>query len=158
MTAKAYCVDCPDRETCHIGAACDFVRGVNAIAIQYGNLLKGKNIMTKNTTPADVAAKAAEEKLVSAVPAQGEKSEKDADVKSNPVEGQEAMDEVAEETKKTLKDRVSALLSKVKENKKFLAGVVAGSVGTALVMGKLAKDKVEEVVETEDDTTDESAA
>lgn len=109
--------------------------------------------MSKNVTPADVAAKAAEEKLVT-VPAQaeGEKSEETPDLT------------VLEGGKKSLKERLASVGEKLKANKNALValGAVAAVATVAVVkyVKQRAEETVLELVEDEDvaDGTDESAA
>jgi len=123
-------------------------------------------------TPADVAAKAEEEKLTTEVPSQKtakDHPQGDSSEKTTGEKAKEVVEETAEAAKKTVKDRVTGLLAAAKDNKKFFYGVVTGALSTAVVLAIAAKDKVEEVVaeleiadesdgEVEDDTTDETSA
>lgn len=145
-----YCVDCPDLEACHQGMSCDLSRRFAFAANLYQQKMKGNTTMSsnqKNVTPADVAAKAAEEKLVTVVPAQAEKAEK---ATEEPVAETEApeLKIVKGETvdKKTLKERVGELAKKAKGNKNVL--IAAGTVATVSVLAfmKYAKKKAEEAL------------
>jgi hypothetical protein len=108
----------------------------------------------KTVTPADVAAKAAEEKLV--VPAQGDQSAVEITAEGvTAVDEQANTDKDAPETltlleggKKSLKERATKLVAKAKERKKALIGTVA-VVGVAAYAGVkiLAKKAAEEAQE-----------
>lgn len=108
-----------------------------------------------NVTPADVAAKAAEEKLV--VPAQAE-GEQDGpqvtDEKSDQTEAPELT--VVVGGKKSLKERLAEVTQKAKDNRKILVGVGATVGAATLLFVKYAKRKAEEaLVEIVDEATDE---
>jgi len=96
-----------------------------------------------NVTPADVAAQAAEEKLV--VPAQGEKVAEETVVEEKvEVTTEEPELTVIEGGKKSLKDRVTALAKKVEKNKKaFIAVGIAAAAATVAVAKVVAKRSVE---------------
>lgn len=126
------------------------------------------NAKNSNVTPADVAAKAAEEKLVTTVPAQAE-GEQDGpqvtDKKSDQTEAPELT--VVEGGKKSLKERLAEVAKTAKDNRKVLVGVGATIGAATLLFVKYAKRKAEEALveaaesdEVADDqpTTDESAA
>jgi hypothetical protein len=107
---------------------------------------------SKNVTAADVAAQAAEDKLV--VPAQGEKAV---------IEGEKTVDPntektVVEDEKKSLKDRLAGVTEQLKKNKKVLIAVGAAAGVAALTFAKYAKNKAElaliEVVDGETETVD----
>lgn len=88
-----------------------------------------------NVTPADVAAKAAEEKLVEpTVPAQaeGEKTKVDADTTETPKLT------VLEGSKKSLKERLAAVTEKVKENKKAFVAIGIASAAATVAIAKIA--------------------
>ncbi|QEQ93911.1 hypothetical protein SEA_KARDASHIAN_46 [Streptomyces phage Kardashian] len=109
---------------------------------------------TTTATVADVVDEAKKEKLVTEVPAQGNSDEKATGEKAK-----EVVEETAESAKKTVKDRMSALVAAAKKNRQFFLGVVTGAVSTAVVMVVAAKEKVEEIVEVtvvEEPATDES--
>lgn len=123
-------------------------------------------------SPVDaVVEEAKEEKLVTEVPAQGGKNEKKAETKTEQVDADntDGTPETADKVKKTVKNRLTSLVEKAKDNKKFFYGVVTGAISTAVVMAITAAEKVEEVVELTiadepdpevegDDVTDEPTA
>lgn len=114
-----------------------------------------------NVTPQDVAAKAAEEKLV--VPAQAEEP-KTGDAQADPKSDGTPELEVIEGGKKSLKERLAELKAKKLHTNKKIVLSVAATIGVAtLAFIKYAKRKAEEsLVEDEsgDDQlkTDDSAA
>lgn len=149
MKTTPFCGDCPDREACHQGASCEYVRGVEAFFRKYDENLKGKTKMTaakKTTVTAnDVVDQAVEEKLV-VVPAQseGEKSVSEIDQEDN------TSDDVEDgKDKVSLRNRLAGLLSKVRENKKVLgaAAVVAGV--SVYALAKAAAKKAAQEIEDE---------
>jgi hypothetical protein len=153
---KLYCPDCPDPEACHQGASCEFVRGVVAYFANLDALATGKGItIMSNTqkltvTPADVAEKAKEDKLVTEVPAQTTKSPKESKTGDKELQDVEATDNDVEDTtypKPTVKDRLSTLVQKAKDNRQFFVGVVSGVIGTFAVATLMSKDEKTEVVE-----------
>jgi hypothetical protein len=167
---NGYCVDCPDREACHQGMSCDLSRRFAAAASLFQQKMKGNtNTMSntaKKTTPADVVAQAAEEKLV--VPAQGESKETVEEPKLKVIDqdGEQVKGDTEDEkTKKSLKERAEALSAKLKEHKKaiIVLGVSAG-VATVAVVKYVKKQAGENLVEELDqvvpeaEVTDEPAA
>lgn len=157
MVTKPYCGDCPDREACHQGAYCDYVHRVALVFTTNRPITKPREItMTNNSkiTPADVAAKAVEENLVTTVPSQNDGEKKVATEETPELT-------VVEGEKKTFKERVAELREKLKENKKAViaVGAAAGIAGIAFV--KYAKKRAEEQLEmvvSEEDADDETAA
>lgn len=103
--------------------------------------MKGNKIMStssKNMTPADVAAQAAEEKLVttSEVPSQnGENVKVVTEEQVTVKEGEKLV------VKKTLKLRLTEAVEKVKENKQFLAGFALGAGAGALSYARYVAQK-----------------
>lgn len=96
---------------------------------------------TTKTAPADVAAKAVEEKLV--VPAQAEGEQ---DGPKEPLSGEKDAPElsVIEGGKKTLKERFAQVAEKVKANKKNVAIAVGAAASVAtLAFVQYAKKKAE---------------
>lgn len=169
---KKICSDCPDLDVCiSTDARCEFVIKMDQALKTYEQALQGRTTRTmsnnKNTTtPADVAAKAAEEKLV--VPAQTTKVEITEEgvttieepklkvVSSEDAEGNE---------KKSPKERVQGLVAKAKERKKLLIGLGVTAGVMVYSFAKYAKKQVEaqvaeEQIEGELDPkpTDETAA
>lgn len=100
-----------------------------------------------NVTPADVAAKAAEEKLVVPAQAEGEKVEPQEVVEKN-TDGN--TDETPE--KKSVKDRLAGLTEKLKQNKKTLIGVAAVAGAATFTLVKYVKSQATEVVELDGDS------
>lgn len=102
-------------------------------------------IMANNSkvTPADVAAQAAEEKLI--VPAQGEKVTEETVVEEQvEVTTEEPALTVIEGGKKSLKERAKALAEKVEKNKKaFIAVGIAAAAATVAVAKVVAKRSLE---------------
>lgn len=99
-------------------------------------------------TVSDVAAQAVEEKLVVPAQAEGEKT----------VTGDFQDDKpevtVAEDGKKSLKERLIDAATKLKENKKALIAVGAAAGVAALAFAKYAKTKAEQaLVEAADEET-----
>lgn len=91
-----------------------------------------------------------------------------ANLKAVPAQGEPKTDQ-SEQTETVITDesgvksRLAALVEKAKQNRQFFYGVAVGVAATAATMARLAKEKVEEVVEltvTEEpeDGVDESAA
>ncbi|QPX71435.1 hypothetical protein SscP1EGY_37 [Streptomyces phage SscP1EGY] len=105
-----------------------------------------------NVTAADVAAKAAEEKLV--VPAQGEKVTEETVVEEKIEVTEEPELTVIEGGKKTLKERAKALAEKVKANQKTVVAVgIAAAAATVAVAKVVAKRSVEkELTQAENET------
>lgn len=103
-----------------------------------------------NVTPADVAAQAAEEKLV--VPAQGEKVTEETVVEEKVEVAEEPALTVIEGGKKSLKERMTALAEKVEKNKKaFIAVGIAAAAATVAVAKVVAKRSLEkELAQAED--------
>lgn len=106
------------------------------------------NTNAKVVTAESVVAQAVEEKLVVPSQPEGEKADTVEDV---PTAEEKPELEVIEGGKKTLKERVTLVTDKLKENKKVLMAVGAGA-GTALVVGvisfaKFAAKKAAETVE-----------
>lgn len=150
-----FCKTCPDREFCHtvssVSVPCEYVKQVNAALTDYDQRLKGKKTKMSTTpkktvTPADVVAKAAEEKLV--VPAQltpeeqaaeaveevFEEADKQAEPKLTVIEGEKG-------EKKPLKVRLAEATEKVKKHKKALA-ITAAAVGVvSLTVAKYFKNQ-----------------
>jgi len=108
-----------------------------------------------NATPADVAAKAAEEKLV--VPAQGEKTTQETVVEEKVETTEEPTLTVIDGGKKSLKDRLTALAKKVEENKKTVIAVgLAVAAATVAVAKVAAKRSLEnEDAQAEDDEVEQ---
>lgn len=163
-----FCDDCPDREACHQGMSCDLSRRFAFAASLYRQKMRGNTTMSNaknsNVTPADVAAKAAEEKLVTTVPAQAEGEQTVEEPKTGE---QEPKLTVVEGGKKSLKERLAEVAKTAKDNRKVLVGVGATIGAAALLFVKYAKRKAEEALveaaesdEVADDqpATDESAA
>jgi hypothetical protein len=110
----------------------------------------------KNTTATDVKTAGREsnenvDKLISeanlvdnakkTVPAQGESTD-------SITEDTTATDGEVDNSKKSAKDRLKALVQKAKNNRQFFLGVATGVVGTSIMaMVMAAKEKVEDVVE-----------
>lgn len=105
---------------------------------------------SKNTvTPADVAAKAVEDKLVTeTVPAQPK-----GDQETVVVEEQVELT-IVEGEKKTFKERLAVVTEKLKENKKALIAVGATAGVAAIAFLQYAKNKAAEVIE--ENSTEES--
>lgn len=101
-------------------------------------------------TPKTVAEKIEENQIT--VPAQ-------TDGKDQVDLGEGCVDEVAD-SKKSLKDRVSALTQKLKANKKafVVLGVTAAVAALAYARKQALKDDEDQVEETTEDVVDESAA
>lgn len=101
------------------------------------------NNSKSTVTPADVAAKAAEEKLV--VPAQGERVTEETVVEEKVEVTVEPELTVIEGGKKTLKERLTVLAKKVEENKKTVVAVgiavAATTVAVAKVVAKRSLEK-----------------
>jgi hypothetical protein len=118
---------------------------------------------SKNTvTPADVAAQAVEEKLVTtSVPTQAENPETVKVVKEEKVELEDGEKVVV---KKTLKRRLTEAADKVKENKQFIGGFLLGAGAGALAYARFAAQKAAaltvtlSVVDEDDAETDSSEA
>lgn len=126
------------------------------------------NTAPKKTTPADVAAKAAEEKLVGPAQTTVEITQDGVTV----TESEETKDapeltviEGEKDAKKALKERLVETTAKLKQHKKALV-LTCAAVGVAtLAVAKYVKSQAEKVVEEtlQDEveakqTTDESAA
>jgi len=147
-----FCPDCPDREACFQGMSCDLSKRFAAAALVYQNIhqnTKGPEMSNaKKVTPADVAAQAADEKLV--VPAQGAESSVEITPEGvGPVDEQNNADKDASETltlleggKKSLKERFTKVSAKAKEHKKALIGTVAVVGAAAFVAVKALKKQV----------------
>lgn len=116
-------------------------------------------IMANNSkstvTPADVAAQAAEEKIV--VPSQGEKVTEETVVEEKIEVTEEPELTVIEGGKKTLKERLTALAKKVEENKKTVVAVgIAAAAATVAVAKVVAKRSLEkELTKAETENRDE---
>lgn len=109
-----------------------------------------------NVTPADVAAQAAEEKLV--VPSQGEKVTEETVVEEKvEVTTEEPALTVIEGGKKSLKERAKALAEKVEKNKKAVIAVgIAAAAATVAVAKVVAKRSLEkELAKAENENRDE---
>lgn len=108
-----------------------------------------------NVTPADVAAKAAEEKLVTTVPAQGNSDE----AKTGDQEGNITTGETNQ--KSAFAQRLSSLTEKLKANKKVVIAVGAAVGVSTLAFVKYAKAKAElttvEELSDDENTADETA-
>lgn len=103
-----------------------------------------------NVTPADVAAQAAEEKLVEkTVPTQPQGEKTEVTVEAKAVSPEAEKDDKPELTvldggKKSLKERVKALAEKVEKNKKTVIAVgIAAAAATVAVAKVVAKRSVE---------------
>ncbi len=104
------------------------------------------NTQKSSVTPADVAAKAAEEKLV--VPQQGEKvTEEKVEVTT-----EEPALTVIEGGKKSLKERAKALAEKVEKNKKAViaVGIAAAAAGVAVAKIIAKRSLEKELAQTEE--------
>lgn len=147
---KGFCDDCPDREACFQGMSCELSKKFAAAAAIFQQKMKGNTTMSaKNTekvTAESVVAKAAEEKLVTSVPAQSEKSVVEGKVVESSPETETPELTVIEGDKKPLKDRVVETARKLAKDKNVILGAAA-IVGTAtLVFVKYAKKKAEEAL------------
>jgi hypothetical protein len=112
-----------------------------------------------NATPADVAAKAAEEKLVVPSQNEGEKTKGDVVVEETiEVTAESPELTVIDGGKKTLKDRLKSLTEKVEANKKPVIAlgiaVAAATVAFAKVAAKRSLEK--ELVEAENEGPSET--
>jgi coenzyme F420-reducing hydrogenase gamma subunit len=114
--------------------------------------MKGNTTMSNakntNVTPADVVAKATEEKLITTVPAQAEEVDVDARTCESQVDESPELT-VIEGGKKSLKERLAVVTEKLKENKKVLITVGAAAGVAALAFAKYAKKKAEEALAVE---------
>lgn len=154
-----YCDDCPDREACHQGMSCDLSkRFAVAASLLYPQKMKGttmSNAKNASVTPADVVAKATEEKLVVPAQAEGEKTDATPESTEEQNTGEAEKLTVVDGGKKSLKERLAAVTEKLKENKKAVLAVGAAASVAALAFAKYAKKKAEEALVVDEETVAE---
>ena len=115
------------------------------------------NTSKTSVTPADVAAKAAEEKLI--VPNQAEGIEKSKDeqttVADETSQGSDPELTVIQGGKKTLKERLTAVAKKVEENKKAVIALGIAAAATTVAIAKVvAKRSLEKELAKAEDEVD----
>lgn len=144
MSTQSYCSDCPDREACHTGMPCDFVKQVDAAFRQREEALKGKvptmSNTAKNVTPKDVAEKA-------------EEFQKNADIPTQASDEPNAPElEVIEgELKETFRSRFHSLTEKLKRNRKAVVGATAAFAVATVAVVKFVQSQAEQVADDGDD-------
>ncbi|WPJ30658.1 hypothetical protein [Streptomyces phage Psst1] len=115
-----------------------------------------QNAKNTKVTAADVAALAAEEKLVTpTVPAQSEQVSEAKVVAGEVVEDGPVTEgpelELVEGGKKTFKERVAYVTEKLKENKKIVAGVTVSVALAAVAFAKFAAKQAVEAAPVDED-------
>jgi hypothetical protein len=155
-TTETFCTDCPDRKLCEMGSSCEFVRGVQAMIKYTNEVTRGRvpNTMSENkkttVTPADVAAKAAEDKLVKpTVPQQAEPAteEKVQDQTTETPDEKGTDDETKAPVEQRLAEQVTKLRGLIKKNRTVVFGLAGTILAAGFAMRKFAKNAAAEVVE-----------
>ena len=110
---------------------------------------------TTKTTPADVAAKAAEDKLITNMPEQNNGVKKSQAPVADDVQTED--NKSVDSVKVTLKQRVKDLVEKAKSNKNVLGGFLVGTAVGAVSYARYTATKAALLTVTVEDVVDENA-